>query len=68
MAWIGSLLSGLISSVLRALAFFGAGAGYAKRKAAEDALEGAIDANEKREDVRGLSDDDLRRRMRGSLK
>ena len=61
-----SIFSALLKAVITPLLFMWAGVNYAKRRAAERGNQEANDANERREEIRGLDDDDLDDRLRKS--
>jgi len=61
-----SIFSGLLKALITPLLFVWSGVNYAKRKAAERGNQEANDANERREELRASSDDDIDDRLRKS--
>jgi NhaP-type Na+/H+ or K+/H+ antiporter len=65
-AVLTSIFSGLLKALITPLLFVWSGVNLAKRKAAERGVQDANDANKRREEIRGLDDDDLDDRVRRS--
>ena len=65
-AVITSIFSALLKALITPLLFVWSGVNLAKRKAAERGVQDANDANKRREEIRGLDDDDLDDRVRRS--
>ena len=63
---ITSIFSALLKALISPLLFIWSGVNLEKRKAAERGVQDANDANKRREEIRGLDDDDLDDRVRRS--
>jgi hypothetical protein len=63
---LATILSGLLKALIAPFLFMWAGVNYAKRRAAERGVHAAHKANKRREEIRGLNDDDLNDRVRRS--